>query len=463
MKKNNKQQFEATDLGNTERFISEHRGHLLSISSANQWLKWNGHKWHKIADKEVYKYAIETADNLLFDSSKTQGSHFDQSRKWALASQSEVRLRSMVNLAAKHPDIQTDLNNFDADPFLLNCLNGTVDLRTKEHQAPTSKSLVTKSVNASYKPYANCPEFEAFIASIFDGDDELISWVQRFIGYLFLGLTDEQVCFFAYGTGANGKSTLFETLKYIMGDYAATADVETFMKGNKSDVRVLEAVGELKGIRFALASEIDSSYRISEALLKRLTGGDTLRGTNLRQSAFEFVPQFKLCFLTNHLPFARDGSHGFWRRIKVIPFAKQYKKSEIRSDLSELLKKEADGILAWCVEGAAAWYAERQAKGGTSGLGQALAITEATDAYRYENDLFSRFLDEECEEAMGQTTQARELYDAYRFWSGENGDNYPISEVIFSRRMEERGYKKKRRSSGNIYENLAHQRTPRPY
>ena len=139
-----------------------------------------------------------------------------------------------------------------------------------------------------------------------------------------------------------------------MGDYAATADVETFMKGNKSDVRVLEAVGELKGIRFALASEIDSSYRISEALLKRLTGGDTLRGTNLRQSAFEFVPQFKLCFLTNHLPFARDGSHGFWRRIKVIPFAKQYSKSEIRSDLPELLKKEADGILAWCVEGTAA-------------------------------------------------------------------------------------------------------------
>ena len=82
MKKNNKQQFEATDLGNAERFIAEHQAHLLSVSSANQWLKWNGHRWHKIADKEVYKYAIDIADNLLFDSSKTQGSHFDQSRKW---------------------------------------------------------------------------------------------------------------------------------------------------------------------------------------------------------------------------------------------------------------------------------------------------------------------------------------------------------------------------------------------
>ena len=454
MQKHENKHYETTDLGNAERFISEHKEYLKSTGSSKTWLRWNGHKWVRANDSVVYELAINTVNTLLTDALNNKGPHSEHARRWALASQSDARLRALVNLAAKHPDLMANLSEFDRSPFILNCRNGTVDLRYKEFTPAHSSDLLTKSVNCEYNPHSKCPEFEAFVSSIFNYDEELISWAQRAIGYLFFGLTDEQKCFFAYGTGANGKSTLFEVIKYVMGDYAATADVETFMKGNKSDVRVMEAVGELKGIRFALASEIDSSYRISEALLKRLTGGDTLRGTYLRQSAFEFVPQFKLCFLTNHLPFARDGSHGFWRRIEVIPFLRQYNKKEIRSDLLEVLKQEAEGILLWCMNGAASWYKKRHEEGGGSGLGNCSAIDEATASYRFENDLFSRFIEETCAYVEGYNTSARELYRQYQMWSEANGDRYPISEVIFSRRMEERGHKKKRRSGGILYENL---------
>ena len=129
------------------------------------------------------------------------------------------------------------------------------------------------------------------------------------------------------------------------------ADFETFVTGKKSDVRTMEAIGELKGIRLALASEIDSARRFDEALIKKLTGGDTLRGTTLRSSSFSVHPQFKLWLLTNHLPFVRDGSHGFWRRIKVVPFNQTFKGKALDTGLFSKLWAERQGILKWCILG----------------------------------------------------------------------------------------------------------------
>jgi putative DNA primase/helicase len=263
----------------------------------------------------------------------------------------------------------------------------------------------------------------------------------------------EQVLFIAYGTGANGKSTLFELLHMILGDYSKMADFETFVTGKKSDVRTMEAIGELKGIRFALASEIDSSKRFDEALIKKLTGGDTLRGTALRSSAFQFSPEFKIWLLTNHLPFARDGSHGFWRRIKVIPFKQTFRGDDMQSNLLGRLSTERNGILKWCVEGAAKYF--HKVRHEETGLGPCKAIDEATAAYRYDNDTASRFIEEVVEAKEGEQVQARALFSAYESWSFEEGIKYPISEQIFSRRMEERGFEKKRTSEATFYRGIS--------
>ena len=180
---------------------------------------------------------------------------------------------------------------------------------------------MSKLVDVDYELTAKCPTFNRFIDDIFCGDRDLIRWVQRALGYAITGSVDEQLLFITYGTGANGKSTLFELINKLLVDYSRATDFELFLSNQKSDVRMMEAVGELKGTRLALASESDGSKRFNETVLKRLTGRDTLRGTKLQQTAFEFKPDFKIWMLANHLPFARDG---FWRQIKFVPFARQF-------------------------------------------------------------------------------------------------------------------------------------------
>ena len=228
-----------------------------------------------------------------------------------------------------------------------------------------------------------------------------------------------------------------------------------FLSNQKSDVRVMEAVGELKGIRLALASEVDASKRFNESLVKRLTGGDTLRGTKLHMGAFQFEPQHKLWFLCNHIPFARDGSHGFWRRIKVIPFAQQFQGSSLDSSLPDKLWAEREGILAWMIRGAVAWSKELQKTNATTGLGPCKAIDQSIEEYRYDNDLSARFI-EEClvrDNDFG-SVGARELYIAYQRWWSDNSDEDTPSEGIFSRRMEERGLKKTRTKAGMVYKGV---------
>jgi putative DNA primase/helicase len=248
---------------------------------------------------------------------------------------------------------------------------------------------------------------------------------------------------------------LLETISKILGDYSTNVDFELFLTNQKSDVRIMEAVGEMKGTRLALASEVDSAKRFNESLVKRLTGGDTLRGTRLHTGAFQFEPNHKLFFLTNHLPFARDGSHGLWRRIKIIPFNAKFEGEALDSTLPDKLWAEREGILAWLVRGTKEWVDTLNRNGGTTGLGPCEAVDTAVQQYRLDNDHTTSFIDE-ClvlEEGVG-SVGARQLYHAYQSWWRDNHDDEIPKEAIFSRRMEERGLKKRRTKAGVVYDNV---------
>ena len=364
-------------------------------------------------------------------------------------------MRAMLNMASYHPLLVSKASSFDKQKMKLNCLNGIVDLETGQLNKRTSDDLHTKVISTNFNPKAKCPNFDKFIKEVFGGDGDLISWIQRAFGYSLTGSVQEQVLFICYGTGANGKSTLLETISKILSDYSTNADFEMFLSNQKSDVRVMEAVGELKGIRLALASEVDASKRFNESLVKRLTGGDTLRGTKLHMGAFQFEPQHKLWFLCNHIPFARDGSHGFWRRIKVIPFAQQFQGSSLDSSLPDKLWAEREGILAWMIRGAVAWSKELQKTNATTGLGSCKAIDQSIEEYRYDNDLSARFI-EEClvRDNDSGSVGARELYIAYQRWWSDNSDEDTPTEGIFSRRMEERGLKKTRTKARMVYKGV---------
>ena len=439
-----------------ERFVDQHQGYLRSLGTIKTWLVWDGTRWKPSDYAEVFKFALETVQSIKTEIEQAAGLTDAQNlKKWSVASESNSKTMAMLDMAAKHPSLVAKASSFDKQKMKLNCLNGVVDLGTGQLNQRTSDDLHTKVIGTNFNPKAKCPNFDKFIKEVFGGDGELISWIQRAFGYSLTGSVQEQVLFICYGTGANGKSTLLETISKILGDYSTNADFEMFLSNQKSDVRVMEAVGELKGIRLALASEVDASKRFNESLVKRLTGGDTLRGTKLQMGAFQFEPQHKLWFLCNHIPFARDGSHGFWRRIKILPFAQQFQGSSLDSALPDKLWAEREGILAWMIRGAAVWSNELQKTNGTTGLGPCKAIDQSIEEYRYDNDLSARFI-EDClvrDNDFG-SVGARELYIAYQSWWSDNSDEDTPSEGIFSRRMEERGLKKTRTKARMVYKGV---------
>lgn len=344
--------YSCTEIGNMERFVDQHKDHLRSLGNSRVWLIWDGSRWKPSGYPEAFDYAIKTIYSIS-DEVKNANSiqEAQMIQKWAVTSQSEAKTRAMMSMAANHPDLLTSASAFDKDKMKLNCLNGVVDLNTGKLLERDPSDLHTKLVKVKFDPDAKCPTFDKFLRGVFCHDHELLSWVQRAFGYTMTGSVQEQVLFICYGLGANGKSTLLETISKILGDYSTNVDFELFLTNQKSDVRIMEAVGEMKGIRLALASEVDSTKRFNESLVKRLTGGDTLRGTKLHTGAFQFEPNHKLWFLTNHLPFARDGSTGYWRRIKIIPFDAKFEGEALDSTLSEKLWAEREGILAWLVRG----------------------------------------------------------------------------------------------------------------
>jgi putative DNA primase/helicase len=453
---NETKEYPCTDTGNMERFVDQHQGYLRSLGTIKTWLVWDGTRWKPSDYAEVFKFALETVQSIKTEIEQAAGLTDAQNlKKWSVTSESNSKTMAMLDMAAKHPSLVAKASSFDKQKMKLNCLNGVVDLGTGQLNQRTSDDLHTKVIGTNFNPKAKCPNFDKFIKEVFGGDGELISWIQRAFGYSLTGSVQEQVLFICYGTGANGKSTLLETISKILGDYSTNADFEMFLSNQKSDVRVMEAVGELKGIRLALASEVDASKRFNESLVKRLTGGDTLRGTKLQMGAFQFEPQHKLWFLCNHIPFARDGSHGFWRRIKILPFAQQFQGSSLDSALPDKLWAEREGILAWMIRGAAVWSNELQKTNGTTGLGPCKAIDQSIEEYRYDNDLSARFI-EDClvrDNDFG-SVGARELYIAYQSWWSDNSDEDTPSEGIFSRRMEERGLKKTRTKARMVYKGV---------
>ena len=445
--------YECTDLGNAQRFVDQHSGYLKAIDGSSSWLAWTGNRWDLVWPSRAYQAATQTLGSSFNSGGNLSSGELRRQQMWSLASQSSARIKAMLDLASKHEDMIVNLSDFDSRKGSINTSSGLYVIGSDRLESHETKPLVTKMTNAAYDPEANCPRFESFLDEVFDGDKELISWMQRALGYSLLGNTDEQCLFIAYGTGANGKSTLFEVIREILGDYAKVTDFELFLNSHKSDVRMLEAIGELAGVRFALASEVDSNKRFSDSVIKRLTGGDTLRGTKLRQSSFEFKPQFKLWFLANHLPFAKDGSYGFWRRVKVIPFNRQFSVSERDPHLHAKLMKERDGILGWLLEDAREWLrTQKQTQG--DGIGSCKAVDEAIQAYRDDNDFISQFLQEATDQRDGHEVAARDLFSAYQSWATALGSQYELSENLFARRMAERGLEKKRTKRGYVYKDI---------
>lgn len=436
--------FSLTDAGNAELLIHLHGHELRYDHPRERWLLWNGTRWRPDADGHVPRLTLEAARHRLRLASEIE----DKDRrkavvKWATKSENIARQRAALDWAKSLKPIADDGEGWDSDPWLLGVPNGVTDLRTGQLIEAKPEQQITKQAMARHDHDADCPRFKNFLEQIFQKDAELIDFVHRAVGYSLTGSTREQVLFICYGTGANGKSTLLNILRYVLGDYAANTPFSTFedLQSQSSTNDVAALVGK----RLVTSSETRERTRLNEARVKALTGGDPITARFLYREYFTFTPQFKTWLAVNHKPRVSDDSVGFWRRVRLIPFDAQFSGDDADPNLYEKLQLEAEGILNWAIQGCALWQSH--------GLEPPDSISHATAAYREEQDVFGQFISDCCVEGPELWADFGDLYEAYSRWAEENGLR-AMPKSPFGIKLSERGYSKGRTSTTRYYKGI---------
>ena len=373
--------------------------------------------------------------------------HGDERKKhlaFMLASESRKAINAMMALAACEDDVPILSDDMNKDPWLFNCQNGTIDLRTGMLRGHRKEDLITQLCPIDFDPNAECPLWDSTLELFFAADRALIEYWRKICGYCLIGVIRDHIMPVAYGKGENGKSTILGTLMDVFGcDYAMKCPPDMLM-AKKTDTHPTDRA-DLFGKRLVVAIETEAGRRLNETMVKELTGGDRIRARRMHENFWEFSPTHTLLMATNHKPGIRGNDHGIWRRLKLIPFAVTVKGKRAIKDMPEKLRAEYPGILAWCVRGCLKWQ--------TDGLEDPSKVQEATEEYREEQDRIGAFLAEHMVEGPNYRVKARELYTRYKTWCEQSGEFF-LSEVMFSAEMEEREFKKVT-SNGKWYLGIA--------
>jgi len=428
-----------TDLGNARRLVRLFGNRTIChVRPWKKWLVWTGTRWQIDETGEVLRLAKHVVGGLYADA----GYELDRDRRkdlarHALNSESVRSIQAMVTLAETEAGIPVLPEQLDRDPWLLNVLNGTLDLRTGTLRPHRREDLITKMIPVVYEDAAPCPTWLRFLDRIFAGRAPLISFVQRALGYSLAGDTREQALFLCSGTGANGKSTLMQTIRSLLVDYAGELASNTLLQRKSDLAMAMNDLATLQGTRFVVTAESDMGRGLAEALVKQLTGGEAIKVKRLYQDLFAIMPTFKLWLATNHKPIIRGTDHAIWRRMRLIPFDVQIPRAEQDPTLLEQLRAERPGILRWLVDGCLAWQRE--------GLGMPEEVQIATETYRAEMDTLGEFLAAHVVKDPMGTVGAAELYDAYKKWVLPEE---PITATRFKAQLLERGCHQEELRSG---------------
>lgn len=410
-----------TDLGNAERLVRRHRGDVRFVGAWRKWLVWDGARFGRDDVGAIALCAVETVRSIARD--EASKARDDDERKavlkWANASESRSSIFAAVGLAECLPGVGIAAAALDADPWLLNVRNGTLDLRTGELRPHRREDLCSKLAPVEWDAGATCPAWDAFLARV-QPDPEVRAFVQRLAGYAATGVVREHVLPIHYGSGGNGKGVCADTLLAVLGDYGVQVPVELLMEA-RGDRHPTERT-TLMGRRFAAASEPKEGGALDVALVKALTGGDTISARFMRGDFFEFQPQHKLWFSTNHRPVIKETANAIWRRVLLIPWAVEIPTEQQDHGLKGKLAAEASGILRWVVEGCLAWQRE--------GLNPPEAVKVASAEYRADSDWCGEFLRACATPEPGARTSSRDVYEVFLAWCAANGADKRSQKVL---------------------------------
>jgi putative DNA primase/helicase len=408
-------------------FAHEHEHDLRYVAAWGQWLSFDGTCWMR--DTTLH----------AFDQVRAH------CREEALASDKPATIASAKTVAAVAKLARADRrlaatsDQWDSCPLALQTTAGTIDLRTGIGRAPDPADYITKRTACAIAPPGTPhPLWSAFLARVTGDDGELQAFLQRYLGYCCTGLTTEHAFVFAYGTGANGKSTLTGVITRILGDYAGVADMGTFIASTAE--RHPTDLAKLHGARLVVAQETQRGRRWDETKIKALTGGDRLTARFMRQDFFEFTPAFKLLIAGNHKPRLSGVDEAMRRRLLLVPFTVRIPPAQRDPNLADKLWNEREAILRWCVDGALLWQRD--------GLAPPAAVREATDEYFRDEDTVGQWM-EDCTEDGGQhaLTRTATLFASWKAWCEERNFR-PGSMHALAHALTDQGFEKARDKDG---------------
>jgi P4 family phage/plasmid primase-like protien len=421
-----------TDLKNAERVCATYGARLMVV--AGRCFYWCGTHWchdegevyrcaslvSLIVSEEMREWRAKVGTTV--EETKLYRDIADALAKWSKKCEMKSTIDAAFGLLKKLLNVPVE--QLDADPWALNCLNGTVDLRTSVIKAHEPKDRITRCLAVVYESTAKAVRFGRFLTEITADDTALQAFLRRWYGYCATGSVQEQAFVVAVGVGSNGKGALTAAIDSTLGAYAIPAPPNLLTwTGSATDNRHPTEIADLQGCRLVTSSETEDGAMLRESFVKKITGGDVLKARFMRGDFFEFRPTFKLQLLTNHLPQIRGTEYAIWRRTLIVRFPVRFgsaddirdgRADQVRDNtLETTLRDERAGILTWIVAGAHEWYRD--------GLRPPGSVLLAVRQYQSDEDRINVFVSERCAVDPGAQVPLAALYGEYLAWSKSSG------------------------------------------
>ena len=439
--------FPLTEAGNSERMAILFGEDIRYCIEMKEWLVWDGKRWCKDAAGVIFQKYKQMTRMLHAQAVGNAGLE-------KFARESEAMKHALASLAytRSHPGIPVSASELDQQPYLLNCPNGVVDLKTQTLLPHAKDFLITKLCPVVYDPRAACPIFQAFIEWAMGAKSEsdaaelgeevvrLVGFVQRAFGYSLTSETTEKAVFVFYGEkGNNGKTTVLTLFRDLLGkDYSGQIAIETIMSAKQQDATMRADLADLRGCRLAVTSEVEKEQKLSVRTIKYLTAGmSEIKSCRKYENPIEFRATHHLFMDCNHRPRVPDEGDAIWMRLKAIPFNVRIADKDLDLQLPDKLRTELPGILAWAVRGCQAWQ--------KSGLGEPPEISQANLDWREHDDPLKEFLEDCCVLGDERWTPSRDLAAAYEWWAKQARERYPLGRENFGERLRSKGFQPERK------------------
>jgi len=433
------------DIGIARLFYDLHSGILCYVIEPKAWYTYTGKRWRKDDGSLWVMERCKDFSQALFQYATSVDDGSDESKTFIkYTSGFHKRTRREGLLSDAKSIAPKSLADFDRDRWLLNCQNGTYDLKAMELRPHGPTDFITKISRVHYEEGAVCKRWEQFINEIMCGDADTVHFLQKALGYGLSGDTSLECFFILYGnTTRNGKSTLTETVAHILCDYARTIQPQTLSRRPSDGSSASPDIARLKGARLVNMPEPEKGLELNIALVKQLTGGDTYTGRFLHENPVEFAPEFKIFINTNHLPRTSDDTVFASGRVKLIPFERHFTPMEQDAGLKKLFrrKESMSGIFNWLLEG----YRLLQAEG----LALPKRVQAAIEAYRLETDIIGSFVAETLTAETESRLATAEVYGVYKDWASTNGYR-PMSNRSFTGELRRRHDLRRDGAKGNV-------------